>query len=275
MSADRHGFRRTFEEVAALYDVARPLYPAGLFDDLVALTGLRARDRIVEIGCGTGQATRPLAERGLEIVCVELGEQLAALARRKLAEFPAVAVVNESFETWEPEHAAFDAVVAFTAFHWINPDVRYEKTARLLRHGGSLGVVQTQHVTTDDGEGFWSDVQEDYDAIMPGDDNRPPPRPAEVADLSAEIAASGLFRQAVVRRHLWDVRYSADEYIAVLETYSGHRALDDASRQSLYERIRSRIGAQPDRHVTKSYLAILNVAQRAKSARRRRRSIGR
>ena len=219
MAGDRFRLRRTFEEVAELYDLARPLYPAGLFDDLVVLTALGAGDRIVEIGCGTGQATRSLAERGFEIVCVELGEQLAAVARRRLAPFPSVAIVNESFETWEPGRAGFDAVVAFTAFHWIDPDVRYSKTARLLRDGGWLAVVETQHVSVEGGEPFWSDVQEDYDAIMPSADNRPPPRPEEVGDLSGEIEASGLFHPAVVRRHLWDVRYSADEYIAVLDTY--------------------------------------------------------
>jgi len=76
------------------------------------------------------------------LVCVELGERLAALARQKLAGFPNVEIVTAPFELWEPSAGGgFDAVVAFTAFHWIVPDARYAKTARLLRDGGALAGI--------------------------------------------------------------------------------------------------------------------------------------
>src|SRR5438067_496409 len=89
---------------------------ARLRADLVPLAQLPAKARVVEIGCGTGQATLPLAERGYAITCVELGEQLAAVAQRKLAGFPEVKVVTANFEAWQPDRAEFDAIVAFTAF---------------------------------------------------------------------------------------------------------------------------------------------------------------
>jgi 16S rRNA A1518/A1519 N6-dimethyltransferase RsmA/KsgA/DIM1 with predicted DNA glycosylase/AP lyase activity len=90
--------RATFAEDAERYDRARPGYPAELFDDLASLNGLRPGDRILEIGPGTGQATVPLARRGLRIVAVELGASLAAIARRNLAPFPDVEVVDAAFE---------------------------------------------------------------------------------------------------------------------------------------------------------------------------------
>lgn len=260
---DRHRLRTTFEEVPALYDRVRPAYPAGVLDNLVALAKLPDDGRIVEIGCGTGQATLPLGERGFEMICVELGAGLAAVARRKLAPFPKVQIVNALFETWEPNAGAFDAVVAFTAFHWIDPEVRYSKAARLLREGGALAVVATQHVLTEDGDRFFADVQEDYEAVEPSADNRPPPHPDEVRDLSDEIDASGRFRNVAVRRHLWDVTYTTNEYIDLLDTYSGHRAMDDGARALLYDRIRRRIETRPEQQVRKTYVAILNVARRS------------
>src|SRR5918912_4072484 len=136
--ADRRRLRATFEEVPELYERARPLYPPELFDDLVTYAGLEAGSRVLEIGCGTGQATLPLAERGFDVVCVELGAGLADVAQRKLAEFANATVVNADFETWDAPPESFDAVVAFTAFHWIDTDVRYAKPARLLRRGGAL-----------------------------------------------------------------------------------------------------------------------------------------
>jgi SAM-dependent methyltransferase len=260
--AERHRLRATFEEVPELYERARPLYPRELFDDLVACAGLATGSRVLEIGCGTGQATLPLAERGFEVVCVELGAGLAAIARRRLAAFPRVEVVNALFEEWEAEASSFDAVVAFTAFHWVDPEVRYAKPARLLRPGGTLAVAETDHVQVEGGDPFWAEVQADYDAVVPSEDNRPPPRPEEVGDLRAELERTGLFGDVEVRRYLADVTYSAEEYIGVLDTYSPNRAMEPAKRERLFERIRRRVEASPGGTVRKRYLFTLNLAKR-------------
>jgi len=258
----RESLRATFEEVPELYDRVRPTYPPELFDDLAELAGLPEGARLLEIGTGPGKASVPLAERGYEIVGIELGERLAMLARRNLAGFPNVEIVNADFESWEPAAAGFDAVVSFTAFHWIDPEVRYEKTARLLREGGSLAIVETSHVLPEGGDPFWIEVQDDYREVFPDDGAHRPPAPGEVDGMSEELEASGCFSRAEVRRYVWEVTYSAEEYVGVLETYSGHRATDLALRERLYELIRLRIDARPGREVRKSYLALMSVARR-------------
>ena len=267
MTHDREALRTTFEQVPELYDRARPAYPDQVFDDIGALGGLSPAARVVEIGCGTGRATVPLAERGYRITCVELGPRLAAVARRNLASFPGVEVVEADFETWQPDRAELDAIVAFTAFHWIAPEVRYRKTAALLRTGGKLAVVSTNHVQPDDGDPFFVDVQEDYEAVVPDDPSTKatvggPPPPEAIVSLSAEIAASGHFRVVAVRRYLWEVSYTTDEYIDLLNTYSGHRAYDDETRERILSRIRRRIDARPGGTARKSYLATLDLAER-------------
>jgi SAM-dependent methyltransferase len=253
---DREHLRTTFAQVAELYDRARPGYPPQVFDDLVALAQLDARARVLEVGCGTGQATRDLVGRGLDVTCIELGDDLAAVARRNV---PEAEVVTANFETWEPERADFDVVVAFTAFHWIDPELRYAKSARL---GRALAVVGTHHVSPEGSDTFFADVQEDYNAVTrPEDPGDPPGRPEAVEGLRAEIEASGFFEHVAERRYLWEQEYDAQSYIDVLDTYSGHRALDDARRNELYERIRRRIEARPGGVVRKTYLTTLDVAR--------------
>ncbi|MGZ4352739.1 MAG: class I SAM-dependent methyltransferase, partial [Gaiellaceae bacterium] len=245
-----------------LYDRARPRYPDVLFDDLAA--HLPEGARVVEVGCGTGQATEPLARRGYRIACVELGEALASVARRKLAAFAGVEVVTADFETWEPPPAPFDAVVAFTSFHWLDPVRRYERAASPLREDGVLAVAETHHVLPADGNRFFAEVQADYEAVEPDDPRTKaggPGPPEAIADLRDEIDASGVFRTAAVHRYLWEVTYTASQYVDVLDTYSGHRALDDARRAELYRRIRGRIEGRGG-SVRKTYLAVLNVARR-------------
>jgi SAM-dependent methyltransferase len=252
--------RATFEEVPDLYDRARPTYPEELFDDLTSFARLEPDARILELGPGTGKATLPLARRGFEVVGVELGEGLANVARRNLAEFPNVEIVTARFEEWEPNEC-FDAVVAFTAFHWIDPGAQYAKTARLLRDGGSLAVVTTKHVLPQGGDPFWVEVQEDYDAVVPHPDNGPPGPPADAEDWGEQIEASGLYGEVLSRRHLWNVEYTADEYIAVLGTYSPNLALPDEQREELFRRIHARVAARGT--VEKTYLGMLNVARKS------------
>jgi SAM-dependent methyltransferase len=133
---DRESLRRTFDLRAELYQKVRPDYPGVLFDDLFALAELAPGARVLEAGCGTGQATRPMARRGCKIVCVEPGENLAAVARRELARFSNVEVVTAPFESFEPRIADFDLVFAATSWHWVDPAMRYWKAASLLRRGG-------------------------------------------------------------------------------------------------------------------------------------------
>src|SRR5438874_7339852 len=122
MRTHRHIRRReSFDEVAELYDKARPGYPQRLVDDLVALTSLDKGRRVLEIGPGTGQLTVPLAERGVSLVAVELGSNLAEIARRKLAPFEHAEVVIADFDDWNLPSEPFDLVVAATAFHWLDP----------------------------------------------------------------------------------------------------------------------------------------------------------
>src|SRR5919107_280790 len=105
MTRRRNRLRSTFDGAALLYDEVRPGYPEDLFDDVVALSRIPSGGRILEIGCGTGQATVPLARRGYRILCVELGENLAAVARRNLAAYPQAEVRVGPFEGWQPQGA--------------------------------------------------------------------------------------------------------------------------------------------------------------------------
>ena len=249
--------RATFDRAAELYERARPTYPDELIDDVVALAGLGPGSRIVEIGCGTGKATLPLAGRGLRITCVELGASLAAIAQRKLALFPGVQIVNADFETWRPERGDYDAVVAFTAFHWIPRELRYPSVAAVLREGGALAVAMVHHVVTEDSDPFFFEVQADYEAVGRGGD--PPGPPEEVEDFGAEIEATGLFRVVSERRYEWEMEYTADAYVDVLGTYSDHLMQEKKARERLFDLIRARIG---DRTLRYTYLATLDVAVR-------------
>ena len=185
---DRETLRETFGSVAELYDRARPTYPAAIFDDLADLAGLRPGSRVLEVGPGTGKATVELARRGYAVTGVELSADLAEIARRNVS---LAEIEFGDFESWEPREAGFDAIVAFAAFHWIAPNLRYAKSARLLRPGGALAAVHGSHVLPEHGDPFFAEVQEDYDAVVPHPDNRPPGPPDEAESWTEQFRTSG------------------------------------------------------------------------------------
>jgi SAM-dependent methyltransferase len=256
---DRERLRETFGSVAELYDRARPTYPAVVFDDLEELAGLEPGSRVLEIGPGTGKATVELAQRGYAVTGVELSAELAEVARRNV---PEAEIVVADFESWEPAEADFGAVVAFAAFHWIAPHLQYAKPTRLLRPGGALAVVHGPHVHLPDGDPFWVEVQEDYDAVVPSPRNRPPLYPEEVDGYSAEFEASGAFERVVERRHLHSLTYTADSHVALLGTFSENIALPDEQREELFRRIHARIAARPGGTVTTHHLLVLTLGYR-------------
>jgi SAM-dependent methyltransferase len=258
---DRERLRSTFDQEAELYDRVRPRYPAALFEDLAELAGIGPGSRVLEIGPGTGQATIPLAERGYQVVAVELGPQLAAVARRNLARFPAVEVATAAFEDWPLPSKPFDLVLAATAFHCIDPAVRVAKAADALRPGAWLATVATHHVAGGD-ESFFTEAQDCY---IRWDPATPPegvalPAAASIPRTSDELDRSRRFGPARFRRHEWDQSYTTTAYLEVLRTYSGHRDLDPETRTSLLDCIAHLIDTRHGGRITKRYLTELRAA---------------
>jgi ubiquinone/menaquinone biosynthesis C-methylase UbiE len=137
----RRAQRVLFNSVADLYDATRQPYPEEVVEKVLATAGAGPGARILEIGCGTGQLTRRLAGRGLEITAIDIGPAMVSGARRVVAD-PQVnfhATSFEEFASTEP----FDLILSATAFHWIDPELAWDKTCELLRPGGWLALLST------------------------------------------------------------------------------------------------------------------------------------
>ena len=139
--------RFTFDQVASVYGRARPDYPDALVDDVVSYADLKLNDRIFEVGCGTGQATKSFAKRGFPILATDPGSEMLRGARESLAGFRNVEFLETTFGAWPIDRAAFRLIIAAQSWHWVSPEVRFSKAAEALSRDGSLAVFG--HVPSD------------------------------------------------------------------------------------------------------------------------------
>ena len=250
---------RSFDRVADAYDRVRPGYPDEAIDDLVALSGVPRRGRVLEIGPGTGQLTVALAERGYRVSAVELGPHLADRCRANVAGYPDVSVVTGRFEDVELPPRAYDLVVAATSFHWLDAAVAYPKIASLLPPGRALGLLWNLHVDTH--SGFFAAADEVYAEIAPhllgpGVSERMSERESRVRD----IEATGLYIDVETRVYPWSAVYDRATYLELLSTYSEHIALDADTHRRLDAALGQLIDRRFRGRVEKHYQTVLYVA---------------
>jgi SAM-dependent methyltransferase len=264
----REARRKTFDEVADVYERARPGYPEALVDDVIALSGLPPRGSILEIGTGTGKATVAFARRGYRILGLEPGPRLAAIARRALAPFPGVTVEVCRFEDWSPapepvsavppRATAFDLVMAAQSFHFVDPAVGLGKAGAMLRPGGAVAIFGNEPLA---GESTAHQrIQAAYARHAPELVRRFVERENEPS-IEREVAATGLFEPAVAREYAWRQAYSATGYADLMSTQSDHRLLPADRRDALLQAIRAAIDAAGGT-IEIAYRTSLGVARR-------------
>jgi len=138
----QRSYGKVFDQVAAEYDRHRPTYPEQLVDLACELAGLELGDRVLEIGCGTGQLTGSLLARGVRVTAIEPGAQLAGLAQQRLQSAGELELVNARLEDARLPHEHFRAVFSASAIHWVDPDVGWQRAADALAPDGTLALIQ-------------------------------------------------------------------------------------------------------------------------------------
>jgi ubiquinone/menaquinone biosynthesis C-methylase UbiE len=127
---------KSFNQVVSEYDLMRPQYTENLFQDIIKTAHVKSGSKVLEIGCGTGQATGPFLKTGAYIKALDLGENLLTYSRDKFSDYDTVDFLCADFHTYQVEENNYDLVISATAFHWIKPEIGYNKVFDALKVGG-------------------------------------------------------------------------------------------------------------------------------------------
>jgi SAM-dependent methyltransferase len=202
---------------AERYDRARPSYPEAMIERIVAAA---PGPEFLDVGTGTGIAARQLQAAGATVLGLDADPRMADQARRRGLE-----VEVAKFEDWDPRNREFDGVVAATTWHWIDPGRGAAKAAEVLRKGGIVALVW--NVFEPDAE-VGRKFGEINARILPGLPysyaSQVPMATAYQAILDKAMAgldSAGGFAKPEQWRTDWDLTYTRDDWLSVMQTHGG------------------------------------------------------
>lgn len=246
--------RSSFDTAAQRYDATRPSYPDEVIDWIIGQTGIETDDLLLEIAPGTGQATLKFLVRGFSVHCVELGANLAALLREKCAGYPMTVDVSP-FEEWVPKKPLKTRMIfCATAFHWLDPEVRYQKCHDLLMPGGFLTLLWNQAPRLEDPavlrayEILWEYAPEGKQSFMERD--------TIINRQKQEIQQTGLFSLEDYLDHKWFLSTSKAQYIESFFSQSSYLALPEDIRPSVKQEILNALAPLTDPFETPYHTAV-------------------
>jgi SAM-dependent methyltransferase len=227
---------KLFDREAERYDRYRPSYPDALIDDLLGSKpeGLE----VLDVGCGTGIASRLMAQRGAKVLGVEVAPRMAEIARSH-----GIDAEIDAFEDWNPAGRSYDRVISAQAWHWLNLPVATAKAAAVLRPGGRLCLIWNAGFPSDDLADALDDV---YGTVLPSGvhtvfrgyaANRSTDARSGLDRELAAIAAAPDFGAPTEQWYPWTKTYERDQWLEQLLSRSDHTALDPPVRRLLFEAI--------------------------------------
>jgi SAM-dependent methyltransferase len=250
--------RKSFDNVPDIYDRVRPDYPPALFDDLFAL--LPARPHVLEVGAGTGKATRDLLSHGATVHAIEIGPAMADKLRES---FPTndLAVTVADFEEVPTETHNFDCVFAASAYHWIEPAAQLDRPAALLKPTGCIAIVDLVQVDSPNDRGFFAAAQPIYERYGAGHKGPPSPRREDVDPwMRAALDNDGRFAAVRVHCYDWDQTYTAAQYRELMLSYSPTQVMQPEARRGLLDDMETFVKDQFDDCITRPLVAAMTTA---------------
>ena len=247
--------RRLFDHVAATYDAHRPDYPGELFDALESALGqplLRAD--VLDVGAGTGIATRALAGRGAKVVAVDPGPGVLSVLRRRSTS--RVRPVVGDGNALPLRDATFDLVTYAQSWHWTDPERSVPEAARVLHDRGVLAVFW--NLLMADGLAWWEHFAASCERLCESYDRR-----TRDTDWGVALEGSGEFRWVRRVDIPWTRETSVEGFVA---DYSSHSYVADLvadDQASVLGALRNElVGVFPDGLARLPYVTRMWVARR-------------
>jgi SAM-dependent methyltransferase len=226
----QHPDSRSFEDVAAIYERARPGYPPEALAWITEAFDLREGRTVLDLGAGTGKLTRQLLETGAQVVAVEPGDAMRAELERAV---PRAEALRGSAEEIPLPDDSVEAITVGQAFHWFRHDEALPEMHRVLKPGGGVALLWN---TRDPDSPLVQEVGQVLEDVLK--DRAPTP------DSSLQLVDSPLFGPVEERAFQFSQELDADGLAERVASISFVAAMPPERRKDVEERIRSVVRAE-------------------------------
>jgi SAM-dependent methyltransferase len=248
-----------YSNAAIAYDRARPKYPQQLIDRVIEIADINPNSTILEVGCGPGTATLSFAPLGCSTICLEPNLDFYKLVRHNCRAYANVEIKNTSLEEWELEEGKFDVVLGASSFHWLPIDIAYRKAAQALKKDGHLILLWNKELQP---------TYEVYQQLLPAYQLHAPSLARYEDKATQEKILAGLERIAIDSLEFINfqseffetfVKYTVDEYLMLLNTYSPYLKLAPEIKTSLFKDLQIIIESELEGELKLSYLSAFHI----------------
>jgi protein-L-isoaspartate O-methyltransferase len=240
-----------YKGIAGIYEEIRPSYPEKLIEDIICKAHLKVKDKLLEIGAGTGKATIQFAEKGFSIDAIEIGEDMAEVLKDKCSIYSNVSIDVISFEEWNnPNNQKYDMIYSAQAFHWLDKNIKYTKCHELLNDNGYLILFWYNPIEF--GSDRTIEIQEKVDLIVNKyiskhfNEKRKFERLEHDGvykedDRKTEINSSGLFELTEKIDYIHEIQNNADQYLKAMKSVPAFASILDGLDDNIIENMDNEI----------------------------------
>lgn len=233
-----------FNKIAYQYEQWRMTYPPELYKEI--FSSGNEFGTVLEIGTGTGKATKIFLERGIDVTAIEPSAEMLNIACQKFSSFPNFHPLQISFENFFDNgcRQTFDLVFAASSFQWLKGDDRLKMISALIKKGGMFARFKTITIlqSNSSADKILDDLYRNYlpDFL---------PKDTAHTSFNEQIYHAAGFGQVIKKNFFRPVHFRRDDYISFSNTYTEYLSLPKNIRNDFEAAIKSSISEKDCFHL--------------------------
>jgi SAM-dependent methyltransferase len=231
-----------FDNNSRIYDNARPGYPEEIYTTVSKYKTLNENSAILEIGAGNGAASEEIYSKWQsKLVLIEPGNNLCKILSGKFKGNKNITIENVTFEEYQ-NTILFDAIFSATAFHWLNTEIKYKKSFRLLKDDGLLILYWNNFgIENNKLAEKIQNIYVKYGNGINGGKNLYERQTEKIEGRRNEIEESGYFRIIEHKTMKNVIEYDVENYLELLKTFPDHTKMEEEFFADIKETITEKI----------------------------------
>lgn len=250
---------RSFDGIAKEYRNSRSEYPTDLIDFIINSIPLTQESSVLDVGCGSGQATIDLITTGCNVVAIDPAQRALDLLSQRCEGNSNLRLERTTFEEFEKPNSSFDLIVCAQAFHWLDPDTASKKIANLLRPSGHVMLFwHMQDVPNGSPQAELQTINSRYFSEYPT--MNPPEYARPFLDIMAENLCKDLrLRDVQIREYPWERVYDRSEFLSLYRSWSKFATLPTAKKKLISRDLQTHLDSLADEPLIKYRTCLIHA----------------